>query len=153
MDHSSPKRQTRARVNTRRKPLNESGYAFSSTPRGARAVLFSPYYRGLVPPSVPAGSTGRTHVPSAGMDENAGCRLLVLAGHHAGSHPDGHFHSRESAARIGKSDLKGDTGTLLAGFTTLPEIPQDHVVAQFGIPGGDVSLDVQDGQSVHAALV
>src|SRR5438874_2032023 len=86
------------------------------------------------------------------MVEN-GCRLLVLAGHHAGSHPDGHFHSRESAARIGKSDLKGDTGTLLAGFTTLPEIPQDHVVAQFGIPGGDVSLDVQDGQSVHAALV
>ncbi len=117
------------------------------------AVLFSPYYRGLVPPGVPAGSTGRTHVPSAGMDEDSGRGLLVLAGHHAGSHPDGHLHSREAAARIGKSDLKNYAGTLFAGFTTLPEIPQNDVAAQFGIPGGDVSLDVQDGQSVHAALV
>ena len=72
---------------------------------------------------------------------------------HPGSHPDGHFHSREAAARIGKSDFKSYAGTLFAGFTTLPEIPQDDVVAQFGIPRGDVSLDVQDGQSVHAALV
>ena len=110
-------------------------------------------YCRLVPPGVPAGSTGRTHVPSAGMDENSGRGFLVLVGDHAGSHPDGHFHSREAAARIGKSDFKNYAGTLFAGFTTLPEIPQDDVAAQSGIPGGDVSLDVQDGQSIHAALV
>ncbi len=120
---------------------------------GPRAVLFSPYYCGLVPPGVPAGSTGRTHVPPAGMDEDSGCGLLVLAGHHSGSHPHGHFYSRKAAARIGKSDFKNYTGTLFAGLTTLPEIPQDDSVAQFGIPGGDVSLDVQNRQSVHAAFV
>jgi nucleotide-binding universal stress UspA family protein len=87
------------------------------------------------------------------MDENSGRRLFVFVGHHPSSHPDGHFHSREAAARIGKSDFKGYAGTLFASFTTLPEIPQDDVVAQFGIPGGDVSLDVQDGQSVHATFV
>src|SRR5947207_1854797 len=62
-------------------------------------------------------------------------------------------HSREAAARIGKSSVKSYAGTLFAGFTTLPEIPQNDVVAQFGIPRGDFSLDVQDGQSVHAAFV
>src|SRR5207302_10980735 len=108
---------------------------------------------GLVPPGVPAGSTGRTHVPSAGMDENSGRGLLVLVGHHAGSNPNGHFHSREAAARIGKSDFKSYASTLFARLTTLPQIPQDDVVAQFGLPRGDVSLDIQDGQSVHAAAV
>src|SRR5207237_8141627 len=111
------------------------------------------YYCGLGPSGVPAGSTGRTHVPSAGVDENSSGGLLVLVGHHAGPHPDGHFHSREVAAGIGKSDFKSYAGTLFAGPTTLPEIPQDDVVAQFGLPGGDVSLDIQDGQSVHAAPV
>src|SRR3982074_79932 len=33
------------------------------------------------------------------------------------------------------------------------KIPQDDIVAQFGLPGGDVSLDIQDRQSVHAAPV
>src|SRR5712692_8593931 len=87
------------------------------------------------------------------MDENSGCGLLVLVGHHAGSHPDGHFYSREAAARIGKSDFKNYAGTLFAGFKTLPEVPQNDVVDQFGIPRGDVSLDVQDRQPVHASTV
>ena len=87
------------------------------------------------------------------MDEDAGRGLLVFVGDHAGSHPDGDFHSREAAARVGQSDFKSYAGTLFAGFTTLPEIPQNDVVAQFGIPRGDFSLDVQDGQSVHAAFV
>jgi Cu/Ag efflux pump CusA len=30
------------------------------------------------------------------MDEGSGRGLLVLVGHHSGSHPDGHFHSREN---------------------------------------------------------
>jgi hypothetical protein len=42
-------------------------------------------YCGLVPPGVSAGSTGRTDVPSAGMDEDFGCGLLVFVGHHPGS--------------------------------------------------------------------
>ncbi len=87
------------------------------------------------------------------MDENAGRGLLVLVGHHAGSHPDGHFHSREAAARIGKSDFKNYAGTLFAGFTTVLEVPQDDVASQFGLPRGDVSFDIQNGQSIYAALV
>ena len=87
------------------------------------------------------------------MDENSSRGLLVLVGHHFGSHPDGHFHSREAAARIGKSDFKGYAGTIFADFTILPEISQNDVVAQSGIPFGDVSLNVQDGQSIYAALV
>src|SRR5207244_5436861 len=114
---------------------------------------FSLNYFRVIPPGVPAGSTGRAHVPSAGLDENSGRGLLVLVGHHAGSHPDGHFHSREAAARIGKSDFKSYAGSLFAGFTTLPKIPQDDVLTQFGIPRGDVSLNVQNRQSVYAALV
>jgi Cu(I)/Ag(I) efflux system membrane protein CusA/SilA len=36
------------------------------------ALFFSLlYYCGLVPPGIPAGSPGRTHVPPAGMDENS----------------------------------------------------------------------------------
>jgi hypothetical protein len=87
------------------------------------------------------------------MDEDSGRGLLVFAGNHSGTHPDGHFHSREAAARIGKSDFKNYAGTLFAGSSTLPEIPQDDVVGQFGFPCGDLSLDVQNRQSVHAALV
>ncbi len=66
---------------------------------------------------------------------------------------DGHFHSRKAAARMGKSDFKNYASTLFTRFTTLPEIPQNDAVAQFGIPRRDVPVDVQDGQSVHAALI
>ena len=41
---------------------------------------------------LPAGSAGRAHVPAAGLDEDAGCRLLVHPGDHARSRADGHLH-------------------------------------------------------------
>src|SRR5260370_15019132 len=87
------------------------------------------------------------------MDENSGRGLFVLVGHHSGSHPDGDLHSREATARIRKPNFKNYAGTLFAGSKTLPEIPQNDLVAQSGIPCGDVSLDVQDGQPVHASTV
>src|SRR2546427_99865 len=104
---------------------------------GTRTVLLSLNYCGLVPPGIPVGSTGRTHVPSAGMDENSGRGLLVLVGHHAGSHLDGHFHPRKAAAGIGKPGFKSYAGTLFAGFTTLLKVPQDDVATESGIPAGD----------------
>ena len=120
---------------------------------GPGAVLFPPYCCGFLPPGVPAGSTGRTHVPSARMDEDSGRGLFVLVGHHACTQLDGDLHPREVAARVGKSDFTTYAGSLFAAFTTLPEIPQDDVAAQFGLPRGDVSFDIQDGQSIYAALV
>ena len=63
------------------------------------------------------------------------------------------FHSGKTAARIRESDLKSHTGDLFASLATLFEIPQDDVAAQFGVPAGYISLDVQAWQSVHAAPV
>ncbi len=67
--------------------------------------------------------------------------------------PHGHFHSREAAVRIGESGLKSYAGALFASVATLHQIPKDDVIAQLSIPPRNVSLNVQAGQSIHAALV
>ena len=118
-----------------------------------RAVLFSLNYCGLVPPGVFAGGTGGTHVPPPSMDEDSGRGLLVTLGYHAGSNPHGHFHSRKVAARVEQSNLKIHAGSLLANSSALPEIPQNDVAPESGLSAVDVSLDVQDGQSIYASLV
>ena len=87
------------------------------------------------------------------MDKDSGGRLLVAVGHHAGPHPHGHFHPRETAARVRKPHLKIHAGALLANSSALPEIPQDDVAPESSVSPVDVSLDVQAWQSIHAAFV
>jgi len=57
-----------------------------------------------------------------------------------------------AAARIGKSDLKNYAGTLSAGFTTLLEY-RKTTLCHLAFLVVTFSLDVQDGQSVHASVV
>jgi len=63
------------------------------------------------------------------------------------------LRARHSSFPINQTDFATYAGSLFAGFTALPEIPQDDIADQFGLPRGDVSFDIPHGQSIYAALV
>ena len=54
--------------------------------------LFARDHRGFLPACLPAGGTGRTHVSSPGMDEDAGGWFLLGPGYHACASADGPVH-------------------------------------------------------------
>ena len=58
----------------------------------SRHFLFAGNYRGFLPARLSAGSAGRTHVSSSGVDEDAGRRLLLCFGYHACAGADGPIH-------------------------------------------------------------
>src|SRR5258708_5032970 len=155
MDQCSRKRQTQAQANPRRRQLNENGCAFSST----RPSRWAPrcFFLSLLLWSRSSRCSCWKHRKDACSVRWHGRRLWPWASRLCWqsllSPSSWSFSFAEAAARIGQSDFKNYAGTLFAGFKTLPEIPQNDVAVESGIPSGDVSLDVQDGQSIYASLV
>src|SRR5438445_4761841 len=151
----STKRQRRALLKQRRGPRKDSGCEFSSTlpSRSGPRCFFRSLLLWSLSSRYSFWKRRKDACSARWPGRNSGRRLLVVAGHHPRPHPHGHFHSRKAAARIGESDLKSYAGSLFARIATLPEIPQDDIVAQFDIPPADVSPDVQTGQSIHSTIV
>ena len=90
------------------------------------ALLFTAHHRRFLPAGLPARSAGRTHVPPAGMDQDAGGRLVLHPRHHACAGPDGDADSWPSAAGARKSDLAHHAGDLSADPAVLPATSLAH---------------------------
>ena len=116
-------------------------------------LLLAADHRRFLPAGLSARSAGRTHVPSAGLDQDAGSRFFVHPRDHAGAGPDGDADSRPPAARACQSDLAHHAGDLPADPAVLPASSLAHDCRQSDLPGCHVSACIASGQPVHAAAL
>src|SRR5207248_686842 len=99
------------------------------------------------------GSAGRPHVPTTGVDENAGCRIFVVVGDHASAGIDGDVYQGQTPAGVAKSGVAHHPSNLFARSETVPQLPQDDSACEPALPGCYLPADVQARQPVHASLI
>ena len=119
----------------------------------AGAVLFPDHHPGLVSSGVPAGSAGRAHVPSAGLDQNHGPGLLFAAFHHPGSGAHADVYPRAIAAGVGKPGGSRNSRHLPAGAALVSASLEAGGRHKLGLSGGHDPFVFQTGQPIHAAVV
>ena len=122
-------RRFRAQANSG--PLREAGRS--------GAVLFFDYHRCFLSSRVLAGSTGRSHVPAIGLDENAGAGFFLTAVDHVSASADAAIYSRTAPARIAKPCRAHDQSNLPPGIALVPSTLEAGYRNQPDLPCGDDS--------------
>ena len=115
-------------------------------------VLFAADYRGVVPAGLSATGAGGADVPSAGMDEDPGRRLVVHSGHHARAGADGDADPRTASPGTRESNLAHHAGDLSAHTAFLPAPSlADHRV-QSHLPRCDAAAGFSSGSQFMPPL-
>ena len=114
------------------------------------AVLLAHHHRRLVPAGLSAGSAGRTHVPAAGVDQNAGTGLFLSAFHHPGSGTNAVMPPRQAETRVSKSGRALHTGALSAGSPLVFAALEVGDRPESGVPCSNRSALLPPWQPVHA---
>src|SRR6185437_4167947 len=118
---------------------------------GTGIVFFVADRRSLVPSRIPTASAGRTDVPSACLDENAGRDVLVDSGDYLGSCADDAANPRAIASGTRESHYSFNSSPISAGIALLPASSRGGYRGERCIPGVDATTRVPPGKPVHAS--
>ena len=100
-----------------------------------------------------AGSSGRAHVPSFGLDEDFGRGLFIASGDHAGARSHVGFHPWPVAAGIEESGFAPHAGPLSSDPEALSAFSQSDDPSESGFPRSHFSSRIQTGQRIYAAFI